>query len=78
MRWPWEWRKAPPLAAVPDDDDQAESQESTDALRRAKSALRKAETNGATMREVTGSIHRERQANHFSEALLRSMRRRET
>lgn len=77
MRWPWE-RKRKLLVVEIDAGDDEDPNESTDALRRAREALRQAEANGNRMREVTGSIHRERQANHFSDALLRSMRRKES
>jgi hypothetical protein len=81
VRWPWRRPEVAPLTEEPDvpDQDPADptgvTEDSSDALRRAQQALRRAETTGRAMHEVTGQIRRERQTNHFSELFFDSMRR---
>lgn len=77
MRWPWSRPKRHLLVVeevvMPDERDAP-----TEAVARAKSALEKAQADSDTMHRITKSIYRERQANNFSGAMFRAMRRKES
>lgn len=75
MRWPWS-RHHPPLPPLEDED--VDMSDSADAVARAREALDKAKADSDTMHRITKAIHAERQANNFSGAMFRAMRRKES